>query len=62
MVHKGKTVAASAVRTVAFHLDSVLGFFFFGFGFQFWFRFRVRFRICICVWQAEADIGRQDAS
>lgn len=29
MVHKGKTVAASAVRTVAFHLDSVLGFFFF---------------------------------
>lgn len=27
MVHKGKTVAASAVRTVAFHLDSVLGFF-----------------------------------
>lgn len=26
VVHKGKTVAASAVRTVAFHLDSVLGF------------------------------------
>lgn len=43
MVHKGKTVAASAVRTVAFHLDSVLGFFFFGLGFSFGFGFEFGF-------------------
>lgn len=45
VVHKGKTVAASAVRTVAFHLDSVLGFCFFfgGLGFSFGFGFEFGF-------------------